>query len=306
MALSLYDLAVLNRADEYTGLIEDVTNLAPEFSIIAAHPRKGTFYEVVKRTALPSATFRSVNAGVAPSQSTYKKEVKEMFLAEIQLKLDEAIVKADPQNVGALWQLEAAGAMQAFSILVGQQMYYGTSADAGGFTGVRNQLAATVAAGGTTNSTSAYLLNMDPQQGVRFDVGMDGSASISAPRLQTVTDPNDSTKVFAAYVGNLNCWLGYNQLSNLASWAVTGVDATHKFTDTNASQLVSAIPAARRGNLRWFINRSSEYYLTSSRTAIGYQAADAGGRAAFSPLANQCVGYPITVTDSVLDTETNS
>lgn len=306
MALSLYDLAVLNRADEYTGLIEDVTNLAPEFSVISAHPRKGTFYEVAKRTALPTAQFRNANAGVAPSQSTFKKEVKEMFLVEIQLKIDEAVVKADPSNVGALWQLEAMGAMQAASILIGQQTYYGTSADSGGFTGVRAQLAATVAAGGTTNSTSAYLLNMDPNQGVRYDVGVDGSFSISAPRIQTVTDPADSTKVFSAYVGNLNAWIGYNQLSNLAAWAVTGVDSSHKFTDANASQLVSAIPAMRRGNLRWFINRSSEYYLTSSRTAIGYQAADAGGRAAFSPLANQCVGYPITITDSILDTETNS
>lgn len=305
MALSLYDLYILNRADEYTGLIEDVTTLPAEFGIIASHPRKGTFYEVSKRTTLPTAQFRNVNGGTTPSNSTFKKEVKEMFLVDVQIQLDVALVKADPQNVGALWQIETAGAMQAAAILIGQQTYYGTSADSGGFTGVRNQLAYSVAAGGSTNSTSAYLLNMDPQQGVRYDVGMDGAFSVSAPREQTVADPNNTGKVFNAYVGNLNCWIGYNQLSNLAAWSVAGCDSSHKLTDALAQQLIGQIPAARRGNLRWFMNRSNEWFLTVGRTSIGYQTADSGGRAAFAPLPQQICGYPVTITDSILDTESN-
>lgn len=320
---SLYDLAILDRADQYTGLIEDVTTLAPEFEVISAHKRPGTWYKTVKRTTLPTVQFRNVNAGVAASKSVYKSEVKEMFFLDARLNMDEAVWDADPQNVGALWQLEAAGAMRAAAILIGQQTYYGTSADSQGFTGVRSQLAFTTSVHATTNTTSAYLLWMDEKEGCRYDVGMDGNFAISAPFRQQIADPADSTKAYFAYVGNLKAWLGYNQMSNLSSFAVTGIDGTsaqYWMKDDLGSQLIAQIPVARRNNLRWFMNRSCESYLQRSRSTINvgvnpagttsgiqasYQPAGADGRPAFSPLPNQCCGYPITLTDSILNTESN-
>ena len=316
---SLYDLAILDRADEFTGLIEDVTTLAPEFEVFAAHKRPGTWYKTVKRTTLPTVQFRNVNAGTTASKSGYKSEIKEMYFLDARLNMDEAVWEADSAHLGSLWQLEAAGAVRAASILLGQQTWYGTSADSSGFTGVRAQLADSVAAGGTTNSTSAYLVWMDEKEGVRYDVGMDGNFAISQPFRQQVVDPNDSTKAFFAYVGNLKAWVGLNVLSNLSAWAVTGVTTTSTqwLTDDRASQLLAKIPVARRNNLRWFINRTTQSVLNRSRTTINpgittysaaysMQPADAHGRPAFAPLPETCLGYPITLTDSVLNTETNS
>lgn len=317
--MTLLDLSVLNRADAYTGLVEDVTTMAPEFNTFSAHARSGWWYEVARRIALPNAQFRNPNAGVNSSKSTLKQDVKQMFNMDIRILIDEAIWKADPGNVGFLWMLEAEGAMRSAGILIGQQTYYGTSADASGFAGIRSQLAYTVAAGGTTNSTSAYLCHMDAQQGCRYDVGMDGQFAISAPFRQQVPDPADSTKAFFAYVGNLNAWVGYNQMSNLSSWAVTGVTTTlaQWLTDSLAAQLLAKIPTARRNNNRWFINRTAQSTLQRSRSTINigilasnptasYQPAGANGQPAFSPLPDQLAGYPITLTDSILDTETNS
>ena len=316
---SLYDLAIIDRADEYTGLIEDVTTLAPEFEVFSAHKRPGTWYKTVKRTTLPTVQFRNSNAGVTASKSGYKSEIKQMFFLDGRLNMDEAVWEADPAHLGSLWQLEAAGAMRAASILIGQQTWYGTSADSSGFTGVKAQLSDSVAAGGTSNSTTCHLVWMDEKEGIRYDVGMDGSFAISAPLRQQVVDPADSTKAYFAYVGNLKAWIGLNVISNLAAWAVTGVDATaaNWFTDDKAAQLLAKIPAARRSNLRWFINRTAESTLQRSRSTINpgittYQAAfamqpsDGGGRPAFAPLPNSCLGYPITLTDSLLNTETNS
>ena len=316
---SLYDLAVLDRADEYTGLIEDVTTLAPEFEVFAAHKRPGTWYKIAKRTTLPTIQFRNANAGIAGSKSGYKSEIKQMFFLDGRLQMDEAVWEADSAHLGALWQLEAAGAMRAASILIGQQVWYGTSADSSGFTGVRTQLADVVKAGGTSSSTSSYLVWMDEKEGARFDVGMDGQFAISAPLRQQVVDPNDSTKAYFAYVGNLKAWVGLNLGSNLSAWGITGVTATSGqwMTDDAASQLLAKIPVARRNNLRWFMNRTAESTLQRSRSTINpgittYQApfamqpSDAGGRPAFAPLPNSCLGYPITLTDSVLNTETNS
>jgi hypothetical protein len=315
---SLYDLAILDRADEYTGLIEDVTTLAPEFEVFGAVKRPGTWYKTVKRTTLPTVQFRSVNAGVPASKSGYKSEIKEMFFLDGRLNMDEAVWEGDSAHLGSLWQREAAGAVRAASILIGQQTWYGTSADSSGFTGIRSQLANSVAAGGTTNSTSAYLVWMDEKEGVRYDVGMDGQFAISAPFRQQVADPNDSTKAYFAYVGNLKAWVGLNVLSNLSAWGITGITSTASqwLTDDKASQLVAKIPVARRSNLRWFINRSAESYLQRSRSTINvgqistgtasYQPANAAGSPAFSPHPNFIMGYPITLTDSILDTETNS
>lgn len=316
---SLYDLAILNRADQYTGLIEDVTTMPAEWGAFAAHPRAGTWYENVKRIAYPTAQFRRVNEGVTPSKSVYKKEVKEMFFVDTALNMDEAVWDADPGNVGSFWQLEAEGAMRASAILIGQQTWYGTSADQYGFTGARSQIAYSVASGGTTNTTTAYLVWMDPKQGCRYDVGNNGSFTITPPVRQQIADANNSGKNLMAYVGNLKAWIGFNVGSNLSVFAITGIDTTlaNWLGDDKAAQLLAKIPVARRNNLRWFINRTAQSTLQRARSTVNigivastpnasYQAAGADGRPAFSPLPDQLAGYPITLTDSLLDTETNS
>ena len=321
---SLYDLAVIDRADEYTGLIPDVTTLAPEFSTFSAHKRPGTWYKSVKLTSVPGGSFRASNAGVVPGKAGLKSEIKEMFFYDNRIVMDESVWDADSGHLGSLWQIQAAAALQGAAITIGQQTWYGTSADSAGFTGVRAQLADVVKAGGTTNSTSAYLCWMDPQHGCRYDVGMNGEFQFSAPFRQQITDPNDSTKSLFAYVGNLKAWLGYNQLSNLSAWAVTGVTSTEAqwMTDKRGSQLLAKVPMARRNNLRWFMNRDTQSYLNQSRSTINpgivtysggtaqpgnaYQPADSGGRPAFAPMPETCMGYPITFTDSILSTETNA
>lgn len=315
---TLYDLFTLQRNDPYTGLIEDVTTLAPEFNTFTAVPRAGTFYEIASRTELPTSQFRNVNAGVTPSKSKYKKQRKEMFLVDASINMDEAIVKGDDASLGSIWMNEAAGAARSASILIGTQTWYGTSADANGFAGIRAQLSGNIGAGGSTNSTSAYLVWMDPKEGVRYDVGKDGQFSISAPMRQQVVDPNDSTKNYFAWVGNLNAFVGLNVGSDKSTWAVTGIDTTiasevytRAITDRLAAKLVSNIPMARRNNLRWFMNRTSQFLLQQSRTTIiagtgaSYVAAGSSGAPAWAPIPDSLAGYPITYTDSITDTESN-
>ena len=321
---SLYDLAILDRADEYTGLIEDVTTLAPEFEVFSAHKRPGTWYKTVKRTTLPTVQFRNANAGTTASKSGYKSEIKQMFFLDGRLNMDEAVWEADPAHLGSLWQLEAAGAMRAASILIGQQTWYGTSTDSSGFTGIRGQLADSVSTNAGASTTSAYLVWMNEKEGVRYDVGMDGQFAISAPLRQQVVDPNDSTKAFFAYVGNLKAWIGLNVMSNLSAWGCLGITpataaGASYMTDDKAAKLLAKVPVARRNGLRWFMNRTCESTLQRSRSTINpgiiatggsgpfsFQPAGADGTPAFAPLPNSCLGYPITLTDSILDTETNS
>lgn len=303
--LTLLDLVTLQNNDTLTGLVEDVTTLAPEFETFSAISRPGTYYYVLRRTALPSGGFRNVNDGVTPTKSTYKKEVKEMFFLDMPIVVDESIIKADDGSTGSVWQHEAAGVLRQAGIIIGSQVWYGTSADAKGFAGVRAQLSGNIAAASqTSNTTSAYLCWMDPKEGCRFDVGQNGAFNLPSPMRQQVTAPSGSGSIFA-WVSNLSSYIGFTVVSDKSTWAVTGIDATSKFTDVMGASLVSNIPIARRNNLRWFMNRTASYLLQAGRTAINYQPAGSTGQPAFAPKPTELEGYPITLTDSITNTETN-
>lgn len=312
------DVFALQRDDAIVGLIEDVTTLAPEFEVVSARTRPGQWYEIGRRTALPLAGFRNVNAGVTKGKSSYKKELKEMFFLDAAINMDEAVESAADGTLGDFWTLETQGAMRQAMITLGAQFYYGRSADAKGFYGLRDQMSLAVAAGGTTNTTSAYLCWMDPQ-GVAFDVGNGGTLTMRPPFRQQITDPADSTKSFFAWVSNLSCWIGLTVGSDKSVFAVSGIDSgsTNVLTDAVAQSLIALIPVARRNNLRWFLNRTAQYSLQKSRTTVNVsgawnggatfsmQEADSAGRPAWAPLPDNCCGYPITLTDSITNTESN-
>ncbi len=302
---SLFDLAQAQNNDMITGLIEDVTTYAPEFMSVPVISRAGTTYKVLRRTGLPPSGFRVINAGVAPGKSALKQEVKEMYALDSQFQMDEMIVKGDDRSAGDVLTQEAQGGLQSAIITIGSQFYYGTSADANGFSGLRSQLAGVQAAGGTTNTTSAYLVWLNPQ-GVHFDVGNDGAIAMNPWTRQQVNDPNDSTKKLFAWVSNLSCFIGLTVGSQYAVWAVTGINSSNKLTDALGAQLLSQIPLNRRQGLQWFMNRTAEFTLQSSRSAILYQPAGTGGTPAWAPTPTMLAGAPIIVTDSITNTEDNT
>lgn len=314
--LSLLDLVARTQNDPLTGLIEDVTIFTPEFSQVPVVTRLGVTYKIVKRTALPASGFRDVNQGLVPGKSAYKQEVKQMFFLDAPLSVDEAIVYGDDRSAGDILAQEAQGVLQSALITVGVQTYYGTSADSLGFKGLRDQVSGVQKAGGTTNSTSAFLLWFNPQ-GVHYDVGRDGEIAVM-PWQRLPVFPTSTTTAWS-FQTNLKCWIGLTVGSSYSVWAITGI-TTHTTTsltnslnfdqamsDQTAAALVRQIPINRRAGLVWMMNRTSHYVLQATRTAINYQPAGAAnGAGAWSPPPTMCEGYPIVVTDAISDTETNA
>lgn len=320
--LTLYDLITTQQNDVLTGLVEDVTTYAPELSQIPVIVRPGITYKILKRTALPAAGFRSANAGITGSKSSYKQEVKEMMFLDGQITVDEAIVKGDDRSTGDILSHEAQGVLQNAIITVGNQTYYGQANDgSNGFVGVRAQLANTSSAGGTTNSTTAYALWLNPW-GVTYDVGKEGVIALPPFQRQQIVAPTGTGNIFA-WVSNISFYIGLSVKSNSSVWGVTGI-TTHTtassvfpngtstvydqaMTDRIAAELVSKIPLNRRNGLVWFMNRTSHFLLQQSRTALNFQSAGAlNGSPAWSPPPLACEGYPVVVTDSITNTEDNS
>jgi hypothetical protein len=105
--LTLLDLAKLNSSDKVVGLIEEVRTAAPEFDVIPARTIKGTTYQTVLRTGLPSAGFRKVNEGVTPSKSTFASMLVQCFILSARVEVDKALAGAFEDGESSLEAIEA-------------------------------------------------------------------------------------------------------------------------------------------------------------------------------------------------------
>ena len=322
----MLDLITNQENDALTGLIEDVPVYAPEFSQIPVERKPGVTYRIVKRTALPPSGWRQVNQGIGTSKSSYKQEVKEMFPIDCIINVDELIVKGDDESAGGdILTKEAQGALQSVILSIGSQTWYGTSNDANGFQGVRSQVVANLGAGGSTNTTSAYLVWLHPW-GLNYPVGMKGEVAMKPWSIQqivtSVPGTTGSSNIFA-YVSNINFFIGLTVGSNYSCFAVTGLSApgslTYALTDRLGYQLLSYVPMTRRQGLCWFMNRNSHFQLQQSRMTTfvagglstggsnqgSLQSIDANGRPGIAPPPETLAGYPIVVTDSISSIESN-
>ena len=299
----MLDLAQRTGSDAVIGLVEDVVTYSPEWEFFPAVARPGTSYKLTRRVELPGAQFRDANEGVPVKKSRYVQETKEMFFLDSQMEVDEKIVQADPRQIGDVLADEASGAMQGAVHHVGAQVWYGTNADAKGFVGLANQLSDdTVYAGGTTDTTSAFLVDIG-RHGVRFDVGNDGRMQMGEWLKQKVKD--DAGNSLMAFVNNFSSHIGLNIASAYCCYRIRGIDATNKLTDALVAKLISTIPQARvrSGNWRLFMNPVARYTLQLSRQAVGQIEGGSGGTPAMPPTPTEAQGIPIVCTDNLLNTE---
>lgn len=301
----MLDIAARTNNDTIVGLIEDVTTYSPEFRTFPVRPIPGVSYLVGRRTALPGSGFRNPGEGVAAGKSTYVQELKQCYFLDAQMIVDEAIVGADDRSLGDVLAQEGAGALESAIQTIGSQTYYGTSANAKGFAGLASQIAVdTVYAGGTTNTASAYLVDLS-LKGVHFVLGKTGAIMMPDWMKQQVSD---GTNPYMAWVSNLSAWIGLQVGSANSVYRVRGISASNKLTDALGAQCMSNVPISRRngGNLRWLMNSTAAYSLQLSRSSVGYQSAGPNGQGAYAPAPTELAGVPIILTDSLLSTETTT
>lgn len=311
MLLTLLDLVALQRNDLLIGLVEDYTQFSPEIQKFPVITRPGTMYYFARRTALPSVAFRQANNGTTGTKSTYRQEFREMFFLDGIIDIDEMIWKGNDGTTGDLVTNEVNGILQSAFNYLGQQIWYGKDQDSLGFAGVRAQLSGTVGVGGSTSTTSAYLCWLHPQ-GINLDVGQAGAISCPPPIRQMVAVASPGSGNAFHWVTNLSCYVGLSVKSQYSVWALTGCNSTvsqskysNPISDFNATQLINKIPVTRRNGLVWFMNKTGQATLIGSRTAINNQPAGSDGGPAYSPLADRLGGFPIVVSESILDTESN-
>jgi hypothetical protein len=216
-------------------------------------------------------------------------------------------------SVGDILFDEAQAVMAAATITVGTQFYYGTTADAKGFAGIRSLTSAlnvtatgapVVSAGGTTSSvqTSAYLV-WNNVKGCHFVWGNNAGFQMGDYRIQQVSGNN--SKPMTAYVNNLQAWIGLavNHTKSLGRVANCEDATSKRLTDAMGAKLLQYIPISilNSGGLVWFMNQQAAYQLQVSRSAG--TAITASIPLSFSPTPRELCGIPIVITNSITNTE---
>lgn len=314
--VSLLDITKRAGSDPAIGLLEETTTYAPELMEIMGRPISGTAYKATSRT-LPTVAFRSANDGSDTVKSTYAQLLSECFILDAQIQADKAVVDAEAKSginasVGDLLFDEAQGILQAATITLGTQFYYGVTADAKGFAGLRSLTTAlntgagapVISAGGTTASvqTSAYLV-WNNIKGVHFVWGNNAGLNLGEWRVQQVLGNN--SKPMTGYVNNLQGWIGLavNHTKSIGRIANCEDVAAKRLTDAIGAKLMQYVPMQiqNSGGLRWYMNQQAAYQLQFSRSAG--TAITSESPLQFAPLPRELCGIPITITNSIVNTE---
>lgn len=315
--LTLADITKRRHSDLAIGLIEETTTIAPELDVIGGTPISGTTYMATSRT-VPTVNFRNANDGSDAVKSTYDQKLAQCFILDAQLQVDKAIVDSEAksginQSINDLLMSEAQGALRGAGIAIGAQFYYGTNSDAKGFNGIQSlmtglttssTLAPVISAGGTTANvqTSVYLAWIDPK-GVHFVWGNNEGLVMDSWQTQIVNGAN--SKNMRAYVNNLQAWVGLavGHTKSIGRIANCEDAASKRLTDALGAKLLQWIPMSiqNSGGLRWFMNQQAAYQLQVSRSAG--TAITAAIPLSFTPTPRELCGIPITITNSITNTE---
>lgn len=307
--LTMLDIAKLNGSDMTTGLIEENLNSAPELSVIPARTIAGTSYKTLIRTSYPTVQFRAANEGTEPSKSLYGNRTVECFILDAQLEMDKAVADADEQGPEHCLALEADGAAKSALLEIGSQIWYGTTVDAKGFPGASEIVDSSLVsdAGGTTASTgsSVYGLKLGPKY-CELVFGRGSVLSLGDWRVQTITR---SSKELDAYKNSLLGWVGMQWVNKQAVGRIKDIteDSGKGCTDALIAAWLAKFPVGMKPD-RLFMTRRSAAQLQISRsvTIFADSASRSNGRATMTISAPEPIesnGIPITVTDSLLNTE---
>lgn len=310
MALpTLLDIAKLNGVDSVVGLLDEVARPHPELMRGYARTIKGQSYKTLVRTALALTTgsFRDANAGTLPLKNTHENRRVETFILNPRFEVDKAVADQAEDGPEAYIALEQGGILEGELQALCTQFYYGNVSGNGGnvkgFPGLIDSVDSSmvVDATGSTASTgsSVWAVRFGPRD-VGWVWGENGKLEMSDPRIESITDPADSTKRFDGYVSSM---LAYPGLQSLSKYSVGRIkklteDSGKGLTDTLIASLLSKFPTGWKPDVL-FMTRRSQYQLRASRTATNPTGAPA-------PIPDEAFGIPIETTEAILNTESLS
>lgn len=295
------DIIQFSNSEEWFGIYNEASKQIPELQNIGAAPCEKTEYKTMVQTGLPSVGFRESNTGIAQSKPTFTTRSVICKFLDASWSLDVKVAQECEWGESVAITNSASSAMEAALQLIAKQTWYGTSADAGGFSGVATLLpyknsAMVIDAGGTAAGTASSIFAIRSElKGVQYAWGQKGRLT-QGPITQAEQYDADSGK-FWAHVQQVNGHVGLQipslqtigRICNLTEQDDKGA------TDGLIAKLLELFPAGKEPNML-FMSKRSLGQIRSSRTATNATGAEA-------PYPTEIFGIPIYVTEAISNTE---
>lgn len=305
---SSLELIKHNADDGVLGLIEGNKNIYPEIQVVPGIRVAGDSYKTLTRETWPEGGFKAkAEDGIAVGKASYSNKEIRKYPYESPMQITKSL--ASSHRLGTMEYLAriARGHFNGFTKVMGTVFFYGNNSSHG-----------------VTNATPGLLQSYDSTNHIYDATGTSAGAATS---VWIVRLGEDET----SFVFDLD-----NDIIQLGDWREQQLEITSgKWADgfvnsivANAGVQVASIEDALRicnlttqsgkgltdavlanamelmkGSLegvRIFMNRRAHTQLWNSRSAVGQVAAGAG---AFAPRPTDFDGIPITVTDSLVNTE---
>jgi hypothetical protein len=329
--LTLLDLTATTNVDTAIGVVEVIQTYAPEFEVISGRPINGITYNVSRRRELPGGkSFRRINEPIISTASKFEKILGECFHLSRLLEVDEAFVQAQmAQYGGSVLDVlggEVEAQLRTAAIGLGRQFYYGRTEDEGAFDGlvdfVDDSPFMCIDAGGTVNGTlsSAWLVVNSPE-GVHWTFGNGQGVQAATWDRQQIArlieeGPNKGKLGrVPSYVNNVFAWLGLGNNAPLVRKSKTDLLSvvrianldmtTHGLNDLLVAKAKKLFPIGAKPT-HLFCTKSQGFMLAKSRYAAitdGQSQITVSGPSNFSDDVAPSCGIPVTLTDSIDDTE---
>lgn len=294
--------------DLAVGLLEEITNVAPEVDSMFARVIDGTTYRTAVRTGLPDVGFRALNTGITAGKSVLDQRTVDCYIFGGRVEIDKAAYTAG-RTVGMtdldVEVLESTGVARNAKLTIGSQIFYGTTSN-DGFVGFQYLVSGgmTVDATGSTASTgsSVYAVKTGLQD-VSLVFGNGDVMALTDFRDETLRD--STGKPFPGRVADLFGYVGLQvphanclgRLKNLTAQTGKTLD------DDMLSDLYTKFAIGSKPDV-FIMSRRSARQLQKSRSSKISIIAGQGNFAGTAPGALfSADGVPIIVTDSVLENE---
>lgn len=309
---TLLDLAVAKDPDGTLAAIAEV--LTKDNEILLDLPwgeSNDTFSQrSVRRSALPTGSWRQLNAGTDKEKASSKAITDSIGILESISETDVELVKAAPNSAEFRMQ-EATAFLEGMSQTLATTLIYGNSAtDAEKFTGLAPRMASLVTngrilgAGGSGNDTTSVYMIQPGLDKVWMAYSKGSSLGIEHDDrgVETVLDAN--SKKFRAYVDYFTLKAGLvirddRCIARLANIESSGSD--NLFNSDEVIRIFNRMPQKGRG-ASMYCNDTIVSQLeiqAKDKTNVYYGPEDAFGRPVL-----MFRGRPVRLVDAILNTET--
>ena len=317
------------QVDVTQGIVEEVVKAVPEVGFFDAEVVPGTTISTLSRTSLPTAAFRNIGDPVSATRSGYTKRTAELKLLSAKIEISEAEAFANPlQTLEEMETDEGVAVLTAAFKALASQIWYGTGADAKGFTGLTSLVSANMVtkagAGASNANTSVWFVG----NGAKTELGLlfsKNSKILSGTDVEFVKgqllcteeqtvieasgdDPAIKVNVVTGsepgYIGDLTSWAGLHLANDNRVARLCNVTTTTGLNDDMLTDCIEAYAKANDGvrPAAIFMSYNARKMLRKSRT-LSFTSTKGVSVTQFAPIPTDVDGIPLIATNALLDTE---